>query len=420
MSGIKAIKGNIIWAEELGKLTCLEGGCIVTEGGRIAGVYPALPEQYAGAEPEDWGEGIIIPSFADLHLHAPQYPMLGLGMDLQLLDWLNTYAFPTEARFRDNDYARQVYRALAKALIDRGTTRVCMFSSLHREATLILMEELEAAGVIGYVGKVNMDRNGGENLQETTAESIAETRRWLEESARFSLVKPMITPRFTPSCTDELMAELGRISAEYNAPVQSHISENTGEIAWVKELHPDCQEYWQTYDKFGLWKPGTVMAHCVYSGESERAAMKRSGVWAIHCPDSNTNIASGIAPIRAMLNEGVKVALGSDIAGGGKLSMLDTATEAIRVSKLRWLFGGKAEPFLTVAEAFYLATTAGQEYFGAGPGFRAGDMLHALVLQDSALAPNPGLSLTQRLERLIYLSSPAEISAVYSEGVRRK
>lgn len=419
MAELKAIKGNIVYAEKIGELTMVEKGYIVTQDGIIQGVYQELPGEYAAAQIDDWGDGIITPSFSDLHLHGPQFAMLGTGMDLQLLEWLNAYAFPTESKYADPEYARMQYRRLAKSLIERGTTRVCMFSSLHREATNILMDELEAAGITGYVGKVNMDRNSGDILKETTEESAAETRRWVMENAHRTMIKPMITPRFTPSCTDELMAELGKIAEEFDLPVQSHLSENTSEIEWVKELHPDCERYWESYNKYGLWKNGTVMAHCVYSDEVERAAMRDNGVWAIHCPDSNTNIASGIAPVRLMLNEGVKVGMGSDIAGGAKLSMLDAATDAIRMSRLRWLFSGKTENFLSVPEAFYLITGAGQEYFGVKSGFGKGDALHAVVFDDSDISYEPVFSMAQRLERILYLSDRQNIKAVYSEGVRR-
>ena len=416
------LKGTVISAPALGKLDITENGYLVAVDGIIQGVYEILPPQFAGCAVEDCGSDLILQSFADMHLHAPQYPMLGLGMDLELLGWLNKYAFPTETMFSDAGYARRVYSKLAHALIERGTTRVCIFSSLHREATNILMDELEKAGVTGYAGKVNMDRNGSEELIETTEESVAETRLFIEENKGRKLIKPILTPRFTPSCTNELMEELGKIAAEYpDIPVQSHLSENTDEMKWVKELHPDCAQYWETYDKYGLWKNRTVMAHCVYSDERERAAMKKAGVWAVHCPDSNTCIASGIAPVRTMLKEGVKVAMGSDIAGGAKLSMLDVATEAIRVSKMRWLFGGKRdeERFLTVAEAFYLITGAGQEYFGARPGFGIGDRLHAVVFDDREMADNPRMNLSERLERIIYLGERQDIKAVYSEGIRR-
>ena len=178
---VTILKGSVVSAPALGRLEITEGGYLVAEEGKIAGVFPVLPERYAGAAVEDYGDALIVQSFADLHLHAPQYPMLGMGMDLPLLDWLNTYTFPTEARFADPDYAREVYRKLARELIENGTTRVCMFSSLHRQATLILMEELEKAGVTGYVGKVNMDRNGIPALQEDTEESRRDTLRWLEQ-----------------------------------------------------------------------------------------------------------------------------------------------------------------------------------------------------------------------------------------------
>ncbi len=419
-SGLWAIKGNVIWAERAGELSTLPGGYVLMNGQRIRGLSGSLPEEYANAPVEDQGDRIITPSFSDMHLHAPQYPMMGMAMDLQLLDWLQSYAFPTEARFANEDYARLIYKKLAHELIIRGTTRVCMFSSLHRPATNILMDELEAVGITGYVGKVNMDRNGGENLQETTEESISETIRWVEENQNRQLIKPMLTPRFIPSCTDELMEGLGRIARENpRVPTQSHLSENIEEIEWVKQLHPDCTHYYQAYAKYGLWKEGTVMAHCVYCDEQERRAIKEAGVWAIHCPDSNTNIASGIAPVRIMLQEGLKVGLGSDIAGGAKLSMAEAAADAVRASRLRWLFSGKKEAFLTFADAFYLITGAGQEYFGAKPGFGAGDKLHALVLDDSDFPLNPGITLERRLERILYQFSPACVKAVYTEGIRR-
>ena len=168
------------------------------EDGAVQGVYDALPQALASAPLTDYGDRLIMQSFVDMHLHAPQYPMLGMGMDLPLLDWLNTYTFRTEARFADPDFARRTYRRLASDLITNGTTRVCMFSSLHTEATWILMEELERAGVTGYVGKVNMDRNALPGiLQETTEESVSETLRWLD-GCHFEHVKPIITPRLHP------------------------------------------------------------------------------------------------------------------------------------------------------------------------------------------------------------------------------
>ncbi|MBE6963253.1 MAG: guanine deaminase [Ruminococcaceae bacterium] len=411
---VTILKGTIVSAPTLGQVDIVEHGYLVAEDGVITGVFSSLPERYASADVEDWGEALILQSFADLHLHAPQYPMLGTGMDLPLLDWLNTYTFPLEARFADTDYAREVYRALAKELISLGTTRVCMFSSLHTDATLILMEELEKAGVTGYVGKVNMDRNAAPGvLEETTEESISETLRWLEACGDFKYIKPMLTPRFIPSCTDEVMAFLGKLAAERGLPIQSHLSENDKEIEWVRELHPDCTQYWETYAKFGLWNDRTVMAHCVWSDERERAAMRDAGVTVVHCADSNVNVCSGTAPIRTMLNEGLKVALGSDIAGGDHLNMFDVVTSSIRASKIRYMEGGKQTPFLTVPEGWYLATSAGAAFFGETPGFAPGNPLHAIVLADDALPPLPAVS---RFERCIYRRQKNAVRAVWSAG----
>lgn len=410
------LKGTVISAPAPGRLDVSAPGYLVAENGVITGVFPALPPACAGAPVEDFGDALILQAPADLHLHAPQYPMRGMGMDLPLLDWLSTYAFPTEARFSDPAYARQVYRRLARDLIANGTTRVCMFSSLHREATLILMEELENAGVAGYVGKVNMDRNGAPGLQETTEESMSETLRWLDACGDFRHVRPMITPRFTPSCTDELMAFLGRLAEERDLPVQSHLSENTAEGAWVRTLHPDCARYWETYAKYGLWNRRTVMAHCVWCDQQERAAMRSAGVTAVHCPDSNQNLCSGVAPVRLLLQEGVRVALGTDIAGGDKLSMLDAAASAIRASKARRIMDNWETDFLDAAEAWYLAASAGAVFFGEKPGFAAGNSLHAIVVDDSALPRPHELTPEERLERCLYVRQENAVRAVWSAG----
>ena len=416
---MKILKGDLVSAPALGALNTVEQGCLILDDeGRILGTEKAVP-QGADAELIDCGHALIMPSFADMHLHAPQYPMLGMGMDLPLIDWLNTYTFETEARFSDLDFARRTYQRLASDLITNGTTRVCMFSSLHTDATLILMEELERAGVTGYVGKVNMDRNGSAHLQETTEESKRETLRWLDECARFQYVKPILTPRFTPSCTDELMAWLGSLANERGLYVQSHLSENRSEIAWVKELHPDCAQYWETYAKYGLWKDHTVMAHCVHSDARECAAMRDHGVVVAHCAGSNINLCSGVSPVREMLQQGIWVTLGSDIAGGALLPMYKVVTMSIRASKIKRIETDWSEDFLTVPEAYYLGSTSGHRYFGAQGGFAAGDKLHAIVVDDSDfIEPTRPLSVRERFERAIYMMHRHNIVSVWSEGRR--
>ena len=413
---ITILHGNIVSAPELGKLEIVEHGYLVAKNGVIEGVYQHLPDKYIGHEIIGRGNNLILQSFSDMHLHAPQFPMLDMGMDMPLIEWLNTYTFPTEARFADPEHARKTYRQLAYWLKANGTTRVVMFSSLHREGTMILMEELEEAGLTGYVGKVNMDRNGGENYQETTWESVKETLLWLEECEKFKNIKPIITPRFTPCCTNDLMDVLGKLAKEKDLPIQSHLSENLNEIAWVKELHPDCQQYWETYEKYGMWNDRTVMAHCVWSDERERKALKDAGVYVAHCASSNENLISGYAPIRKMLDEGVKVTLGTDIAAGDSLSMFDAAAAAIQASKARRIMDNWETDFLTVADAYYLATSAAAEFFGEKPGFAPGNPLSAIVLRDSELLLPKEMTVLERFERCIYHRQHTAVKSVWSNG----
>ncbi len=417
---LTALKGNIIEALSPDILGIHPGSYLVLEDGRTAGIYPTLPENMTEAAVEDFGDALILQSFADMHLHGPQYEITGTGKDRPLLEWLDTYAFPTEARYADPAYAREKYRILAHDLIQNGTTRVAMFSSLHTDSTLILMEELEKAGVIGYVGKVNMDRNAPPYLCETTEESEQETLRWLEACKRFTLVKPILTPRFAPSCSGELLSFLGKLKAERDLPVQSHLSENLGEIALVAQLFPDCPQYWEVYDKYGLFDSKTLMAHCVHSDARERAAMVLRGVHPVHCASSNNSLMSGISPVADLLREGQKVCLGSDVSGGTTLSMLRTMANSISAAKDRGAMQQDQSQAISIEQAYYMAAGAGQSFLGHGTGFPVGEKLHAIVLDDTWLPKLPNITLRERLLRAVYRLDDRHIRAVYSEGVRRK
>ena len=415
------IKGNIISAERPDTFSITENGWMLLDDGVIEGIFPARPEGTEELPVTDYGDKLILRSFADVHLHAPQYPMLGLGMDLQLMDWLEQYTFPLESLFSDTDFARQTYRKLAGELVSNGTTLVSVFSSRHTDSTLVLMEELENAGLCGYAGKVNMDLNGGPRLQETAEESVRETVRWLDESKRFTRIRPILTPRFVPSCSAGVMEALGRLSAERDLPVQSHLSENKVEMRIVSEQFPGEKQYWDVYKRFGLFHGRTVMAHCVHSDERERAALRDNGVLVAHSPDSNVNVCSGFPPVRLMLGEGVKVALASDIAGGDQLAINKCITSAIRMSKVRCIASDGKEPFLTVSEAYYMATTASASFFGLHGGFAVGDPLHAIVVDDGNMPMSfQPRRMQDRVERALYLMDRSCIQAVYAGGKRVK
>lgn len=203
------IKGNICYSKTSNELCIIENGYVVCEGGRCAGAYKELPENYSAFPCYDYQDKIVIPGLVDLHVHAPQYSFRGLGMDLELIDWLNTHTFVEEAKYADTKYADRAYDIFVEDLVNSATTRACIFGTIHTEATLLLMDKLESVGLKAYVGKVNMDRNSPEYLCEESAEKSAEdTEKWLLKSQDFKNVKPILTPRFTPSCTDELLEKL--------------------------------------------------------------------------------------------------------------------------------------------------------------------------------------------------------------------
>lgn len=419
-----ALKGNICYAPEAGRLIVREGAFAVCEDGVCRGVFDALPEAFSDLEVVDCGDQLILPGLADLHTHAPQYPYRGTGMDCELMQWLDRYAFPEEARYADAAYAERAYRIFADTLKESATTRAVVFGTIHLDSMLILTDRMEQSGVVSYVGKVNMDRNAPPELTEESAErSAADTRRFIEACAErgYRRTKPIVTPRFVPSCTDALMAELGKIRGEYGLPVQSHLSENPGEIELVGQLCPWAAFYGDVYDRFGLFggEGNAVMAHCVYSTPEEVERIRKNGVWVAHCPASNMNIASGIAPIRKYLQAGLRVGLGTDMAGGQSSSMFRAVTDAIQVSKLYWRCLDQTAKPLTFPEGFYLATKGGGAFFGKAGSFEAGYAFDAVVLDDSVLPCPRRLPVAERLERAFYLElDRTGITMKYVDGRR--
>lgn len=415
------LKGNIIFSRNANEIVSLEKGYLVCKNGLTEGVYKTLPSEYNNVCIRDYGDSLIIPGLIDLHIHAPQYSFRGLGMDMELLEWLETNTFPEEAKFQNLEYAKQAYEIFVENLRKSPTTRACIFATMHRQATLLLMDMLEKSGLSTMVGKVNMDRNSPDYLKEFSAEeSASETEKWIKDvlDRNYKYTKSILTPRFIPSCTDELMKKLKKIQIKYNLPVQSHLSENPSEVAWVKELCPWSEFYGDAYDKFGLFGGDcrTIMAHCVYSDDPEIARMKKNGVFIAHCPESNINLSSGVAPVRRYLEDHMHVGLGSDVAGGSVENIFTAMSHAIQASKMRWrIYDNSLKP-LTVEEVFYMATKGGGEFFGKVGSFEPGYAFDAVVLDDSRLKHPQPLDLKSRLERLIYFSDDREIQAKYVEG----
>lgn len=414
-----ALRGDIIHAPMPGKTEFHEDSFLVCRDGLCAGIHKTLPPEFSEIPVSDFSGKLIIPGYSDLHTHASQYAQLGLGMDYELIQWLDDLTFPEEAKFENLDYARGIYSAFVSELRAGFTTRAVIYATVHAEATLELMRMLEDSGLATIVGKVNMDRNCPDYLREKGAQaSIEETLRWLDGCTGFENTKPAVTPRFVPSCTDELLRELGRLVTERGIHVQSHLDETHAEIAWVRKLCPECKSYADVYDRAGLLTEKTVMAHCLYNTAEENELLRERGVFIAHCPNSNSNIKSGIAPVRRYMTEELPLGLGTDISGGESLDMAETMREALRVSKLRARLMDEPDAALTCDDVFYLATRGGGAYFGKTGAFCEGFELDAVVVDQPVSCALRPFSMRERFEKLVYLGRSADCCAKFVKGRR--
>ena len=423
------IKGNICQTKTLTELDLHANSFAVCVDGVSKGVFDNLPQEYADLPLYDYGDALIFPGMVDLHVHAPQYAFRGMCMDLELMDWLNRYTFPEEEKYENLEYAEKAYGMFVHALKSGATTRACVFATRHRYATELLMKLMEESGLISFVGKVNMDREASEALTEARADISAYTTfGWINAvKDKFTNTKPILTPRFIPCCTDKLMEELREIQMAYGIPVQSHLSESKGEIEFVKFLRPNDPFYGDSYNDYDLFGKNddintdvkTVMAHCVWSTEEEVELMRQNGVFVAHCPASNMNLTSGIAPIRKYLDKGLNVGLGSDIAGGHSDSIFRAITDTIQVSKMYFRMVDEAVKPLIFPEAFYLATKGGGAFFGNVGSFEEGYEFDAVVLDDSILSHPQPLNLAERMERAVYLGlDTKKITAKFIAGTK--
>lgn len=415
-TGKKIYRANILFTKERTHFEVIERGYVVVDdSGRVVEVTEHLSAEHEGVEVVDYGDRLLIPAMNDLHVHAPQYRNQGIAMDLELLPWLQNYTFPEEMKYCDTKYAERMYRRFVHDMWRFGTMRACLFATIHKESTLLLMNIFKETGMGALVGKVAMNRNCPEGLTETVDDMVQGYEELIKECGEDGLVRPIITPRFVPSCTPEMLRACGKLAAKYQLPVQSHLSENKDEIAWVKELEPESTCYGDAYDRYGLFgQTPTVMAHCVWSDGEELELIKRRGVVVAHCPTSNFNVASGMAPIRKFLDEGVKVGLGSDISGGHDLSIFRMMVYAIQVSKMHYQQNHNV-PFLSLSEVFWIATKSAGSFFGRVGSFEPGYEFDALVIDDSDLN-HDNYTLLERLERYIYLGDDRQISHRFCSG----
>ena len=420
----KVYKAHILFTKERTGFEVLENGYVAVEDGCVVGVSTSLSS--LGCDEQtvtDFGDCLLIPAMNDMHVHAPQYRNQGIAMDLELLPWLQNYTFPEEKKYADAAYAERMYRRFIRDMWRFGTMRSCVFATIHTQSTRLLMNLFREAGMGAMVGKVAMNRNCPPELIESVEDMVAGNEALIAEFPQYSpltshlspLVRPIITPRFVPSCTSEMLQACGDLAAKYQLPGQSHLSENMAEIQWVHTLERESTSYGDAYNRYGLFgQTPTIMAHCVWTAGEELELMKRNRVMVAHCPTSNLNIASGLAPIRTFIEEGVPVGLGSDISGGHDLSIFRMMVYAIQVSTMHYQQNHE-RAFLTLPEVFWLATKSAGSFFGRVGSFEPGYEFDAVVIDDHDLN-HDNYSLLHRLERFIYLGDDRHITHRFCRG----
>ena len=410
------LHGNILFSKNSQELCTYENSYLVADQGKIEGIFPVLPEKYQGLEVEEYGDDVIIPAFSDLHVHASQYVERGLGMDMLLYDWLNSYTFPQEARFADMEYAKTVYDAYIDDMIRHGTMHACIYATIHREATSYLVRRMEERGLYGFVGKVNMDMQSPECLCETTEESLRETEQFLCDFQNNRTAKPILTPRFAPTCSQELINGLGKLAKKYQVGLQTHLVESKWEAQESMRVYPGYSCDTEIYERAGLMDHGPVVgAHFIFPSEADVEILNRHGGVAVHCPDATTNIIAGIMGVSSLSRQNVHIALGSDVGGGHCIGVYSQISRAVQLSKLKSFYEGEEHKPLPFAHAFYLATRAGGSIFGNVGSLEKGYLLNALVIENMA-DKNISLTPAETVERFCYIGNPGNIKARYLNG----
>ncbi|MDH4142879.1 MAG: amidohydrolase family protein [Chloroflexota bacterium] len=416
----------------------------VDDGGLITAVEPSGTA--AGRSLLDSGaaqlrtppDTVLIPGLVDLHVHAPQWPQLGTGLDLPLERWLFEVTFPLEARYADLTFARPVWSDLVDGLLRHGTTTAAYFATVDVAATSALARAAVQAGQRAFVGRVAMDHPEGTPEWyrdasapagvDRSARSIAEI---LAIDAGRGLVQPIITPRFTPACTDDLLRGLGELAVSTGVRVQTHCSES--DWAHVYALHRFGTTDTNALDGFGLLRPGTVLAHANHVTDDDADLIRERGAGIAHCPLSNAYFADAVLPVRRLRGRGVEMGLGTDVAGGASPSLLHQAHDAVTVSRLlddgtdahlppegRGV-GGSA---IDTTHAFWLATVGGGSVLRApvgllAPGYRFDAVLIDAASRRGSMRVFPGIDSPERtFEKIVRLAGPVDIVGVWVDGRR--
>ncbi|MCL7464970.1 guanine deaminase [Phaeovulum sp. NW3] len=408
------------FAEGLGAARHLSHGAVLIEGGRIAAVGEAdhLRAAHPHARVHDHGRKLISAGFIDAHVHYPQTGIIA-SWGKRLIDWLNSYTFPEEARFADPDHAAGVAARYFDLALAHGTTTMCSYCTIHPASVEAFFAQAQARGLRALAGKTCMDRDTAPPFLRDTAQTAHDdSKRLLDRWHGVDRLSYVITPRFAPTSTEAQLEALGALWAAHpDCLMQTHLSEQVDEIAWVKGLYPQARDYLDVYERHGLLGPRAVFGHAIHLEPRERARLAEVGAALVHCPTSNTFIGSGLFDMAGLMAEGQRIGLATDTGGGSSFSMLRTMAAAYEIAQLR-------HTALHPAQLWWLATQGAARSLrledrvgNIAPGIEAD-----LVVIDLASTP----AIAQRAERAgdfweelfptIMMGDDRAVAAVWANG----
>ncbi|WP_022962136.1 guanine deaminase [Halopseudomonas pelagia] len=398
----------------------LQDGLLVVADGRVLAtgaaeqLIPALP---ASTSVEHWPNSLIVPGFIDTHVHMPQLRVMA-SYGTQLLEWLETYTYPTESRFADPDWSASQSQIFLNLLLAHGTTSGLVFATSHQVCADALFAAADHYNMALTTGKVMMDTHAPDGLRDTAEASYRESRELIDRWHGKGRQRYAITPRFAATSSVQQLSYAGQLLADCpGALMQTHWAENHAEIAWIRELFPERKDYLDVYDHFGLLGDHSVLAHGIHISDENRQRLAQTGTRIAFCPTSNTFLGSGLFDLRSAVDAGVQVGLASDVGGGTSLSMLVTMAEAYKVCQLR---GQSLNPL----KAFYMATLGNAEVLHQADqtgNLQAGKYADFLVLDRAAgpimkLKGTPDSDLSAVLFDLMILGDDRAIRRTYIAG----
>lgn len=426
-------RGTIMQTPRRGELQVLSNAVIEVDG---SGTVTSINTDDSGPVDHDFGtDSVVLPGLVDTHIHAPQWPQLGTGLDLPLESWLFEYTFPIEQQLTDAAFAATVWQAMVRTLLAHGTTTAVYYATVDVETTTMLAATCAQYGQRALVGRVAMDHPTGtpdwyrdasssEALSRSTT-SIAEI-----QALKSNLVHPILTPRFIPACTDETLTGLGQLAEETGVRIQTHVSESDWEHRYVLDRF-GCTDT-EALRRFGLVRSGSVLAHGDHLSDDDFSIISSAGAGVAHCPLSNSYFANAVFPARRALDAGVKVGLGTDIAGGAQPGLLGQAAHAVTVSRMledgvdpgqSAQDRGVPNSRLSIVDAFFLATVGGAALVDLPVGLiEVGRQFDALVINttrpNAALQTWPVDDDARKFEKVVRLATPDDIDHVFVDGTR--